>query len=669
MHAPVRGRISVNPRGFGFLTVDAPAPAPAAEGAGAARPAARAGELTAFIVPPDLNPFLDGDIVSAGIVEAEPGRYTATGLALIERQRTELFGTVAMHGRRPHLRVDRLVANTDWPFRAGTAAELTEGMPVVAAIVGHEVVPVRVLAAGADLGLERCVARHGVRSVFPSAVLDAARASASSTLAALAGAPAPGEADRRAWPAPIGQRRDLRALPTVTIDGPSTTDIDDALSVIPAGPDGALRVLVSIADVDAFVPEGSPHDLEARERGTSVYLAGRVVPMLPDTISSEAGSLIEGADRLTITAELRLDPEGKITSVDLYESVIRSRARLTYDAVAEFLNAGRAAGVPEAVAPTLRWLRTASARLSAVRAARGGVEIDREEAYVTIDTETREPTQVAPRADGAAHRIVERLMVAANEAVAGWLVARGLPGIFRVHDEPTEDRVRTLERFVHNFGLEAGFGPRLTPLGLEAFEAQFRDAAVAPAIRTVLGEALGPARYTASPGAHFGLGAPLYLHFTSPIRRYSDLAVHRMVKAYLRGERSHRAGDEASELLSQHLNHRSRGAAKAEAERHRMLIARLFASRVGEVVEGNIVGIKPFGVIVQMTGTGATGTVATDALPGGPYRLLAAEHALVGEARRYQVGDRVRATIAAANEELGRVDLALIVDPADPPRE
>jgi ribonuclease R len=380
--------------------------------------------------------------------------------------------------------------------------------------------------------------------------------------------------------------------------------------------------------------------------------------MLPDAVSSEAASLLEGADRLALTAELRIDPEGVITSVDLYESVIRSRARLTYDAVAEFLSEGASAAVPEAVAPTLRWLRTAASRLSAIRAARGGVELDREEAYVTLDAETREPTAVAPRADGAAHRVVERLMVAANEAVAAWLVARGLPGVFRVHDEPTEERVRTLERFVHNFGLEAGFGPRLSPLGLEAFEAQFRDAAIAPAIRTVLGEALGPARYTAAHGSHFGLGAPLYLHFTSPIRRYADLTVHRVVKRYLRGERGQRAGDEAFELLSQHLNRQARGAAKAEAERHRMLIARLFASRVGEVVEGNIVGIKPFGLIVQMAGTGATGTIATDALPGGPYRVDPAGHALAAEGQRYQIGDRVRATIAAANEELGRVELA-----------
>lgn len=639
MHAPVRGRISVNPRGFGFLNIEA---APEKAG-GPGRPGwAALGSATAFITPPDLNPFLDGDVVDAVVVEAEPGRFSASQLALVQRDRAELFGTVVSHAKRPHLRVDRLVSNTDWPFKPGSADDLPEGAAVVAVIEGAAVVPARVVASGADLGIERCLARNGVRAVFAGEVLEASRA-------AVAAVSVERELARG--------RRDLRDVITVTIDAPVTTDIDDAVSVLPAGPDGALRVLVSIADVDAFVPEGSPLDLEARARGTSVYLAGRVIPMLPDAISSEAASLLPGVDRLAVTVELRIDPEGGIRSIDLHESVIRSHARLSYDAVEEFLTTGRSAGIPEAARPVVRWLRTAAARLSTVRAARGGVELDREEAYVTLDAETREPTGVSPRSDTGAHRLIERLMVAANEAVASWLVARGLPCVFRVHDEPTEDRIRALEQFAHNFGVEAGFGARLSPLGLAAFEAQYRGSELAPGIRTVLGKALGPARYTAAGGLHFGLGAPLYLHFTSPIRRYADLAVHRVVKRYLQGHRDPRVDSEALASLAHHLNARARSAAKAETERHRMLVARLFASRVGEEIEGNIVSIKPFGLVVQMVESGATGTIALEALPGGPYRIDVAAQALVGASRRYGVGEPIRAAIAATNEELGRVDL------------
>lgn len=619
----VRGRISVHPRGFGFLNIDGPD-----------------GETSAFIAPPDLNPFLDGDIVSATVVASGASRTAATELTLIERWRTELIGAVTSHGGRRYLGVDRLVANTDWPFAEGSPGDLPDGTLVVAAVAGNALVLVRVLDTETDVGLERCVIRHGLRSHFSTALIEAAQLAA--------------QTDWRST------RRDLRDLVTVTIDAASTRDIDDALSVIPAGSDGAIRVLVSIADVDAFVPAGSALDDEARRRGTSVYLAGRVIPMLPEVLSSEATSLLEGVDRPALTAELRISPEGEVTSVDLYESVIRSHARLTYDAVAELFNEGASTEVPAAVIPTLRWLRTAAARISMVRIARGGVELGREEAYVSFDPTTREPWAITARSETEAHRLVERLMVAANEAVARWLFERGLPGVFRVHDEPTAERVQALAEFARNFGLETGFGRSLSPRGLAAFETQFRTTSVAPAIRAVLGKALGPARYTVHQGLHFGLAAPLYLHFTSPIRRYADLAVHRIVKRYLAGDRELASGDPAIESLAEHLNAAAYRASKAEAERHRMLVARLFSGRIGEQLAGNVVAVQPFGLIVQMRGTGATGTVAMDALPDGPYRIEPGRHAIKSESRRYAVGDAVNVQISGSNEELGRVEVTIV---------
>lgn len=629
----VRGRIAVHPRGFGFLTFDAEN---------------GAGEASAFITPPDLNPFLDGDVVSAIVTPSAArgkqgaGRLSASDLTLIERRRTELFGAVTSHNRRLFLRVDRLVANTDWPFEEGTTEGLREGVHVVARVEGAAVVPERVIEADSDLGLMRCVVRHGIRSVFPEAVIAAAEASAAR--------------------GPAGERRDLRSVPTVTIDGPTTTDIDDALSVIPAGPDGALRVMVSIADVDAFVPEGSLVDDEAKLRGTSVYLAGRVIPMLPEALSSRAASLVQDQDRPALTAELRIDPEGRVTAVDLYASLIRSSARLTYDAVARFYASGDPGAIPRSVLATLRWIRTAAARLASVRAARGGVLLDREEAYVSFDPATREPTGVEPRTENEAHRVIERLMVAANEAVATWLRDRGVPGLYRVHDEPSPEKVARLAEVSHNFGIEAGFGPVLTPRGLAAFEAQWRGTAVEPALRNVLGKALGPARYTVVPGPHFGLAAPLYLHFTSPIRRYADLAVHRLIKRYLAGDRAFSPGDPAIESLAHEVNRAAASAAKAEAERYRMVIARLFAGRVGERLTGNVIGVQPFGLVVQMKGTGATGTIAMDALPGGPFEIEPSGFAVRSESGRYAVGDPIEVTIAATNEELGRVELSVAIE-------
>jgi ribonuclease R len=225
-----------------------------------------------------------------------------------------------------------------------------------------------------------------------------------------------------------------------------------------------------------------------------------------------------------------------------------------------------------------------------------------------------------------------------------------------------------LGEFAHNLGVEAGFGPELTPRGLAAFEAQFKGSIVAPAMRTVLGKMLGPARYTVNPSPHFGLAAPLYLHFTSPIRRYADLAVHRIIKRYLDGDRAQVAGDAALEEIAQSLNHLAYRATKAEAERHRMVIARWFAAKVGERVAGNVVSVKPFGLVVQLKGTGATGTVAMDALPEGPYRIEPGGYAVSNAGahtdasvvvRRFVVGEPIDVRIAGTNEELGRVDLEI----------
>jgi len=208
--------------------------------------------------------------------------------------------------------------------------------------------------------------------------------------------------------------------------------------------------------------------------------------------------------------------------------------------------------------------------------------------------------------------------------------------------------------------LVAGFGARLSPRALAAFEGQFSNGRLEPAIRTVLGQALGPARYTPDPGPHFGLGAPLYLHFTSPIRRYADLVVHRIIKRYLEGHREYDELRAELAVLAADCDRSSFAAGKAESERYRMLVARLYAGKLGEEVFGNIVALKPFGLVVQIAGTGATGSIAMESLPGGPFRTDISAQALIGPGTRFAVGDRVSATVSSVNEELGRIDLVPI---------
>lgn len=582
------GRISVHPRGFGFV----------ADGTG----------RSAFVSPPDLNPFLEGDEVACD-VESQGDRHTARKLRLLSRSRRILCGQVVRHGRALYLQIDRVVANTDWPL-VGAATPGT----VVLAQVGDGVATFERVVAGAEAEIVKLLTRHDLRAEHTETVEAAAASAATPTVAG---------------------RRDLRGLVTVTIDGPSTRDIDDALLALPPDADGALRIIVAIADVSSVVSEGSIIDLDARERTTSVYLPGRVLPMLPSRLSEDLLSLVEGADRPALTAELRIDAEGEVTSVDIHEAMIRSTARLNYDDVTRFLEDGDPAAVPESTHQTLRLLRAASARLSQARAARGGRDVEREEISVRVD-EQGTPVGFESRRSDVAHVLVERLMVAANEAVARYLVERGLPGVFRVHEAPTLERTQALAAAAEALGVVAGFSLRapLSPRALAAFDRQIRGTRSEALIDSASRRLLGPARYTSVPTPHFGLAAPLYLHFTSPIRRYADLLVHRILRRYLRGERDLLRDDPELEVVCQHINDTTRRAARAEAERERILVARLFESRLGHRVDAVVVGHKPQGALVQVDGALA---------------LLAGEPPALGTA--------VTVEITAVDTELGRIDV------------
>ncbi len=624
MPGPVTGRVDVHPRGFGFLVVPPP---PSGE------------VLSAFIPPPELAGFLADDVVTATVSQGADGRWSASGLSLLQRPRQEVYGEVVLRRGAAHLRIDREVASAEWPLETG-GVEVKAGDAVVARVEGSRSVLARRLEPGADRSIERIIARHGLRRDFAPEALEAARAA-------------------RAVPHALEARRDLREVPTVTVDAPSTRDIDDAISVLPAGEDGALRLLVSIADVAESVTEGSVLDEAARERGTSVYLAGLVLPMLPEELSSQWLSLVPGEERRCLTVELRIDAEGRVTAADVYESLIRSWARLNYDEVADFLDKGRVSEPMAPVREVMPWFRAAAARLEVARAGRGGMEMSREEARFTFDAGTGQVSGIQNVRPTSAHKMIERFMVAANEAIAEWMLARGLPALYRVQDEPDAQRVADLAAFAHHSGFAAGFGGRLTPLALGAFDRQISGCTAEPALRSVLRRSLGPARYTVAPSGHFGLAARWYLHFTSPIRRYPDLAVHRTLKQYLRGRRDFVHQDPALEQLGVHLNARARAASRAEQDRHRVLEARLMASRVGQSFLARITRVKPFGLVVQLDDMLVEGVVPVDALEGGPFRPDARETSLVGAGRTFTIGMPLQVKVVSTDELLGRIEFAL----------
>jgi ribonuclease R len=623
-------------RGFGFVDLDTPVTTPEGQSV-----------TSCFVPPPMTKALLADDRVDIAYVVESDGRATATAATLRERVRTEVYGVVE---EGLSLRIDPHLGSGKWTLQ-GRVEDLPIGCAVLADITGPGTADPSDEwddPTSADALLERIRIRHRLPLDYPPAVL------------------AEVEAVAAAKPRRGGlTRRDLRALTTFTIDSPSSRDLDDALSVYPADADGGIRVCVHIADVAAHVRPGTALDAEARRAATSVYLPGWTRPMLPPKLSEDALSLVPDADRDALTVEMRIAPDGTVTAADVYATRIRSNTRLSYDTAAAVLAGKRPDDVADDVLDALRWLRTAGARLGVQRLRRGGVEARRVEPDLTVEVVEGEAATVAAQPSNPANLLIERLMVAANEAVAGWLVDRGLPGIFRVHPSPGAEAAPALEAFCAASGYHPGFGSTLTPLGLAALSAQLDAAAddTASAVWDVLLGFLGRASYTPQAGRHFGLASDGYSHFTSPIRRYADLAVHRVLHAFLSGDRNAGAFPEAAEMaeLCAHINTAARTASQAENQMRKSLwLAELAAAEPSTTYTARVTGVGPKGVFVTLDRSRVSGMVAARELPGRSWAPTADGLALADAAgHRLGYGDVVTVRITSADWESGQLELAL----------
>lgn len=629
------GTLRVNARGFGFVDLATPVQSTEHGVVG-----------SCFVPPAMLDGLLSDDRVEVALVVEADGRGTATAVALRERVRTSLYGVVVRTPTGLGLRPDPHVGHGGWALE-GRLEGLEAGNAVLADITGPRVAdPCDVWddPTWPDALLGRILARHRISEEMPA--YDAA-----ATARPRRGAAVP--------------RRDLREMTSFTIDAPTSRDLDDALGVLPAEVDGGLRVFVHIADVSAHLPPGSAVDVEARRAGTSVYLPDWTRPMLPPELSEDALSLLPGVDRDVLTVEMRLSADGSLTAADVYAARIRSLARLSYEQAAEVLSGRTPDDVPNEIVHALRWLRTAAARLGVQRMRRGGVEARRVEPELTVRVLDGLPVTVAAPPSNPANLLIERLMVAANESVARWLVDRGLPGMFRVHPAPRPDAAPALEAFCSAAGYHPGFGESLTPLGLAALSAQLDLAADATssAVWDVLLGFLGRASYTPVAGPHFGLASDSYLHFTSPIRRYADLTVHRVVRAFLSGARDPNAfpGRDEMTALGAHLNQVSGESARAEREMRKALwLLTLRESATGQPdleLRGRVSGLTAKGAMVTLERSLVSGFLPARSLPGRGWHL--AEDGLVLQAGRHRLGygDAVTVRFAAADLEAGSLDL------------
>lgn len=457
-------------------------------------------------------------------------------------------------------------------------------------------------------------------------------------------------------------RVDLRRLPLVTIDGADARDFDDAVYCEPK-PKG-WKLLVCIADVSSYVAPGTALDAEAYQRGNSIYFPDRVIPMLPEVLSTRLCSLNPGVDRLCMACELSVSHAGKVTRSRFFPAVMRSQARFTYDQVAAML----AKSDPELckryaeLLPRLHALYALYQALHGARAERGAIDFDTTETYFELSEQGR-VLAIRPRGHNDAHRIIEECMLAANVAAARLFQRRRMPALYRIHETPAEEKLSDLREFLAELSLRLAGGKQPTAQDYATLLDSVQARPDRHLIRTVLLRSMQQAMYSSENAGHFGLAYPAYTHFTSPIRRYPDLIVHRAIKHLL-------AGGSAADFEYTKPNLRRIGEYCSGTERHAdeatrdvesWLKCEYMEDKVGEEFEGTITSVNSFGVFVELDRIYVDGLVHITALDNDFYHFDPVGHRLTGERTGmvYRLGDRLRVRLVAVNLDERKIDFVL----------
>jgi ribonuclease R len=463
-------------------------------------------------------------------------------------------------------------------------------------------------------------------------------------------------------------RVDLRDLPLVTIDGETAKDFDDAVFCEKRGK--GFRLLVAIADVSHYVHDGSALDRDARERGTSVYFPRRVIPMLPEALSNELCSLKPEVDRLCMVCEMEITAQGAIRRSKFYRAVMHSRARLTYTQVWNWLSADPAdkAAMPVEARPLLPHLANLQQlyqALAAAREKRGAIDFDTVEMQLEFDVRGK-IVRVVPAVRNEAHKIIEECMLAANVCTAEFLAKADHPALYRVHEGPTPEKLALLKEFLAGCALRMSGGDDPTASDYAKLLIAIKARPDFALLQTVLLRSLQQAQYRPENVGHFGLSYPAYAHFTSPIRRYPDLLVHRAINAVLDGKQYKPGGASWAELGT-HCSLTERRADEATRDVENWLKCYFMQDKVGETFDGTISGVTSFGIFVTLDDLAIDGLVHVTELGRDYFHFDAAKHAMIGERTgvTYQLAGRVRVAVARVDLESTKIDFAL-APPAPP---
>ncbi len=640
----IAGNVIANPDGFGFL-----------------RPEKGGDDL--FLPPYEMRKVSHGDRVLVSITGMDRrGRGEATIVEVLERRLTRLLGRYTEELGIAYVVPDdkRIQRNLLIPQDARNGAKA--GQLVVAEITtpqdAHRPPIGKVLAVLGDKltasqAVEAAIHGHDIPHEFPPEVLAQATA-----------VPLEVQADE------IRTRVDLRKLPLVTIDGEDAKDFDDAVWCEP-NKDG-FRLIVAIADVSHYVRPGAPLDDEAQLRATSVYFPGFVVPMLPETLSNGICSLNPAVERLCFCCDMQVGRDGIVTSSEFYEAVMHSHARLTYTDVWNAVGEG----IPEddheaalakigALLPQIQRLHQLYKVLDKARAKRGAIEFESSEVRFVLDAKGA-VTQAGMLQRNDAHKLIEECMIAANVQAALHLLEARIPAPYRDHDKPPESKYADLEEFLKEFQLRLPPWAKVKPKDFRGLLEKIRERPDAALLESVILRSQSLAVYAPDNIGHFGLALEAYAHFTSPIRRYPDLLVHRAIKHALRGGRpdSYEYSPHEMAALALQCSERSRRADEAQREVDERYRAAWMEEHIGKEFDGTISGVTSFGLFIELDESKVNGLVHVTQLPRDFYHFDAVRKTLTGERRghEYRLGDRVRIVVLKASVEERKIDFRLVED-------
>jgi ribonuclease R len=654
------GRLEVTSKGFGFVRPD---------WSNVQGKPPFEGDL--FIPPRDMGSAMDGDTVRAEVMRRERSGVTGRVTSVLEHAHTRIVGWYQQTGRRDaevvprskrinrRIRVaaaDPALAIKDFEW---VEVEVTEFTPAPEPLLGRVVSR---LGADQDRGIDvlLILRDRGILEEFPKSVEQEV------------------EELRFDWKRDLPERKDYRKLPTITIDPKTAKDFDDALSIERHG-DG-FRLYVHIADVAHFVRPGTALDREAVDRSTSVYPVDRVVPMLPTKISNFLCSLVPREDRLAVTAVIDLSPRGEILETAFHSSVIHSIYRFDYETVQaafDWIDSG-SREVPVEFQPftdlfsELKDLRQLAAALRKTRFERGALDLDIPQATVLFGDDGKvSDLKFYPRFES--HQLVEECMLIANEAVAQYLTKKQAPLLYRIHEVADEDRLERLQPVLRAFGIQLGRAKKgkITPKDLQRALEQAQGLPAGHIVRRLILRALKRAEYDPANAGHFGLASACYCHFTSPIRRYPDVVVHRQVKALERGvPLIYLPNDNDLEDLGEHTSQRERRAQEAEWEAVSIKSLEFMKRHEGEEMDAYVAGVQNYGLFMELADFPVEGFIPKAALRDDRYDLDDDGYMLVGQrtGRRIKLADKMRVKILKVDPWGQQMDLAPSEQDAPPSR-